>query len=160
MLVVSPQQKQAIRERWVWDTVHTYHEQTAEFLLREKDEFRNPMGNALIKGLPILLDELLGGMSAAIYAPALEDIIRIRAVQDFAPGQAVGFVFLLKGILRSELEGPVEELTVLEDRIDEMALAGFDLFMKCREKIYGVRADEARRRTDVLERMYFGAPER
>lgn len=160
MLAVSPQQKQSMRERWLSLTLHTYHGQTAEFLLREKDEFRNPIGNVLRKGLPILLDEILGRMCAAIFTPALEDIIRIRAVQDFTPSQAVGFVFLLKGILRRELKGPAEELTALEGRIDEMALVGFDLFMKCREKIYEVRADEVRRRTDVLERMHFGAPER
>lgn len=160
MLAVSLQQRQTMRERWVSDTLHTYHGQSAEFLLREKDEFRNPIGNALKKGLPTLLDELFDGMNAAIFTPALEDIIRIRAVQDFTPSQAVGFLFLLKGILRSELKGPAEELTGLEDRIDQMALVGFDLFMKCREKIYEVRADEARRRTDVLERMHFGAPER
>jgi RsbRD-like negative regulator of sigma factor len=160
MLAVSPQQKQTIRERWLSDTLHTYHGQSAEFLLREKDEFRNPIGNALRTGLPVLLDELFGEMSAAIFTPALEDIIRIRAVQDFTPSQAVGFVLLLKGIFRSELKGRAEELKLLEDRIDAMALVGFDLFMKCREKIYTVRADEVRRRTDVLERMHFGAPER
>jgi len=157
---VSSGQKQAIRERWLSATFHTYHGQTAEFLLREKDEFRNPFGDALRKGLPILLDELFGGMRTAIFRPALEDIIRIRSVQDFTPSQAVGFVFLLKGILRRELQGPAEELTALEDRIDEMALGGFDLFMNCREKIYEVRADEALRRTVVLERMYRRTPDR
>lgn len=160
MPTILSQQKQSIQEQWLSLTLHTYHGQTVEFLLREKDEFRNPIGNALRNGVPILLDELFGQMTAAKYAPALEDIIRMRAVQDFTPSQAVGFVFLLKQILRSELKGSVEEHTAIEDRIDQMALVGFDLFMKCREKIYELRVDEARRSTDVLARMQLGAPTR
>ena len=33
-----------------------------------------------------------------------------------------------------------------------MALLAFDLFMKCREKIYEIQAEEAKRRVYVLER--------
>ena len=35
-----------------------------------------------------------------------------------------------------------------------MALLAFDLFMKCRERIYEIRANEAKRRIFVLERMH------
>ncbi len=35
-----------------------------------------------------------------------------------------------------------------------MALLGFDLFMRCRERIYEIKANEAKRRLYVLERMY------
>jgi hypothetical protein len=34
-----------------------------------------------------------------------------------------------------------------------MALLAFDLFMKCRERIYEIKANEARRRMFLLERM-------
>jgi len=160
MSAVSSQLKQTVRERWLAATIRTYHGQTAEFLDREKDPFRNPVCHSLKVGLPVLLDELFGQMRTAIFTPALEEIIRIRAVQEFTPSQAVGFLFLLKEILRRVLAWPPNELRAFEDRIDEMARVGFDLFMECREKIYAVRADEARRRTDVLERMYLAAPER
>jgi hypothetical protein len=42
----------------------------------------------------------------------------------------------------------------LEDRIDEMALLAFDVFMRCREQLYEVRANEARRRLSILERAH------
>jgi len=160
MSAVSSQLKQTVGERWLAATLRTYHRQTAEFLVRERDQFRNPIGHSLKVGLSVLLDELVGQMRTAIFTPALEEIIRIRAVQDFTPSQAVGFLFLLKEILRRELIGPADQLRAFEDRVDEMARIGFDLFVECREKIYAVRADEARRRTDVLERMHLVAPER
>lgn len=160
MQALSFQAKQGIAEQWLSLTLDTYQEHTARFLLCEKDPFRNPVGCALKEGLPILLDELLGGMNAASLAPALEGIIRIRAVQDFTPSQAVGFLFLLKGILRRESKALPEALAALEDRIDELALLGFDLFMKCRERIYQVKADEGRRKVDLLERMQAGTLQR
>jgi hypothetical protein len=143
VLAVSSQQMQAIREQWLSATLRTYHGPTAESLLRKKDEFRNPIGHALRVGLSVLLDELFGQMRTAIFTPAMEDIVRIRAVQDFTPSQAVGFVFLLKEIVRRELTWPAEEFRAFEDRIDEMALFGFDLFMNCREKIYEVKDERA-----------------
>ena len=34
-----------------------------------------------------------------------------------------------------------------------MALLAFDLFMRCRDQMAAIKADEARRRTSLLERM-------
>jgi hypothetical protein len=36
------------------------------------------------------------------------------------------------------------ELLTLESRIDQLANASFDIFMKCREKLYEIRANELR----------------
>lgn len=78
----------------------------------------------------------------------LDSIIRIRAVQDVTPSQALAFVFRLKKVLREE-EGtaPSGEIDALESRIDAIALISFDLFMKCREKIYDLKANELRNMT-------------
>ena len=38
-----------------------------------------------------------------------------------------------------------DELRLFEERIDELALLSFDIYMKCRERIYEIKADEARR---------------
>lgn len=140
----------AILKQWIARTLQSYADQTSRFLLDEKDPFRNPVGHALKEGLPVLFEELAGGMDAARITPALDSIVRIRAVQDFTASQAVAFVFLLKKIVHEELAG--ENLAALEERIDELALLAFDLFMKCREKIYEIKANEARRRVFVMER--------
>jgi hypothetical protein len=144
------QSKEVIAEQWWGRVLRTYPCQTAQFLGKERDPFRNPVGNTLQQALGILLDELLLDMDAGRVAAALDSIVQIRAVQDFPPGQALQFIFQLKDILRDQAPGP--GLDLLYSRIDEMALVAFDLYMKYREKTYEVRANEARRRVYVLER--------
>lgn len=152
--------KNAIIQAWLARTLETYPEHTSRFLLQEKDPFRNPVGNTLKEAFPALVDQLIGAMDATAITPVLDGIVRIRAVQDFTAGQAVAFLFLLKKIVREALHDEVlrrpagDGLAAVEERIDEMALLAFDLFMKCREKIYEIKANEAKRRIYVLERMY------
>ena len=83
-------------------------------------------------------------------------IIRIRAIQNFSPSQAVAFVFFLKTVIRDALEGEIrqsgikEELLIIETRIDQLALLAFDQYMACREKLYDLKANELRRQTHRL----------
>jgi RsbRD-like negative regulator of sigma factor len=157
---LSRAKKGAIIDEWVARTLQGYPEQTGRFLSRERDPFRNPVGAALTQALPVILDAVLGGMQTARLTPALDSIVRIRAVQDFTPGQAVAFVFLLRPILRDalradDLDAPaLDALAALEGRIDAVALLAFEIYMKCRERLYEIRANEARRRIFVLERRH------
>jgi hypothetical protein len=148
---VLAEQKRGLLEKWLERTMATYPSQTLRFLHSEKDRFRNPVGHTLREGLATLLDELTGEMDAAKMGPALESIVRLRAVQDFTPSQAVGFVYLLREIFQEELAG--REPPDVQKRIDEIALRAFDLFMKCREEIYEIKAREAQRKLYVLERL-------
>ncbi len=98
----------------------------------------------------MLFDELTGGFDLAKVTPVLDEIVHIRAVQDFRASEAVGFIFLLKPVVRKLFAGPA--LEALDRRIDELALAAFDLYMRCREKAAEIRVHEARRRVYLLER--------
>jgi hypothetical protein len=133
----------SIAERWFARTAESYPSLTAQFLVAEEDRFRNPVGHALRENLAVLAGQLLGEMDAEKIAAALDGVLRIRAVQDFTPSQAVGFVFLLKPIV-GEL-APAEEVSVLEARIDQLALAAFDKYMQCREQLGELRVSEAKR---------------
>ena len=84
----------------------------------------------------------------------LDSIVRIRAVQDFSPSEAVSFIFQLKSAVRQELGSELvtqadiaRDLAVFESAIDDLALFSFDIYMKCREKIYDLKANEARNMT-------------
>ena len=155
--------RRAIVAEWLARTLQSYPEHTSRFLLREKDPFCNPVGRTLREGLPVLFDQCVADLDAGVVTSVLDEIVRIRAVQDFTAGQAVAFIFLLKQVIRDALRGegqrPTEgdDLAVVEGRIDQMALLAFDLFMRCRERIYEIKGNEAKRRTALLERMY--APE-
>ena len=152
--------KSAIVKEWLARTLRTYPEHTSRFLSQEQDPFCNPVGQILKEAFPALFDRLVEGPDAATLSRLLDPIVRIRAVQDFSPAQAVGFIFLLKRVMQDALQDELpripngEGLAAVEARIDEMALLAFDLFMKCREQIYEIRANEAKRRLFVLERMH------
>jgi hypothetical protein len=148
------QQRTAITKRWLDRTLRTYSARTAGFFKREKDPFANPVGKALSRGTEALFDAVVDGIEEAVPGPlsaSLEEIIKIRAIQDFSPSEAVSFVFDLKGIVRDELGGELQasevaaDLPKLEFQIDRAALVAFDIFMKCREKLYELRLNEIKR---------------
>jgi hypothetical protein len=143
--------RDAILEKWLEQTLASYPSQTAGFLRNVRDRFRNPVGHTLKEGLATLLDEITGEMDSTKITPALESIVRLRAVQDFTPAQATGFVFALREILYDNLQGGGPP--TCQKRIDELALLAFDLYMRCREEIYEIKARERQREVYVRERM-------
>ena len=145
-------QKAAVLRNWFNLVVETYPADTSRFLKSQKDPFHNPVGSATKKGLEALFDEIIHGLDPETAASFLDPILRIRAVQDFSPSRATGFILLLKTIIRDILKGSLQEpdilneLLVLERRIDDLCLIGFDIYMKCREKIFQIQANEQRNR--------------
>jgi len=135
--------KKDILKHWFQTTVDSYPADTAKFLKNQQDPFANPVGKATYQSLEALLDALIAGAGREVLMEALDPVIRIRAVQSFTPSKATIFVFSLKQILHDHLSGETDRVA-LDRRIDEMAMAAFDLFMKCREKIYELKATESR----------------
>lgn len=149
----------AIVALWQERTLQGYGGGASGFMLQERDRFRNPAGHIIRQSLPALYDALVAGEAAASAERALDDIMRMRAVQDFSAAQSVSFIFVLKDIMRDEArrEGcrgaDLSGLGAFERRIDEMAILAFNLFMKCRERIRNIKARELSRRTYVRARM-------
>ena len=135
---------------WFDLILKTYPQETAIFLKDQKDMFANPVGQTILSGIEDLFDEIVNGPDPEKVNEYLDNIIRIRAVQDFSPSDAIGFLFLLKNVIRNELLKDIrrndlfEELLVIESGIDDLAGISFDIFMKCREKLYDLKANEVR----------------
>lgn len=152
------QKKSAILGRWLDMIYESYPPETAIFLRKEKNRFDNPAGYRISEGLEGLYGALLQEMERDQVLACLDEIIRIRALQNFTPSQALAFIFLLKIVIREELSGEIQtenlalELLDLESRIDGLALLGFDVYTKRREKIFEIKADEAKRRVSGLMR--------
>jgi hypothetical protein len=149
--------KAAIVDRWFHVVVETYPSETARFLKREKDPFANPVGSTISKGLEGLFEELIGENDRVRISSFLDQVIRIRAIQEFSPSEALGFVVSVKKVIREALADDLragrlsgDELLQFESRIDEMLLLSFDVFMSCREQVYQIRAHEIRNRTSKL----------
>ena len=147
------EQKSSILKKWFEQVIQTYPPDTSKFLKKQKDPFANPLGGTLSRGLDALFDLLVDEWNEKALISALDPMVRIRAIQDFTPSQAVSFVFTLKQILRSTLKKDLiagrfsEELPALESKIDRIGLLAFNIYMQCREKIYHLKAYEIRERT-------------
>jgi hypothetical protein len=145
-------ERRLLVDRWLTLVLGTYPPDVARAFAEESDAFRNPVGHTLRGSLDGLVDELLGDFDERRVAQALDPIVRIRAVQCFAPAEAVGFVFGLKRVIREVAsvarESPTyaPELGALDDRIDHAALVACNLFSACRGRIAGIQAREYRRR--------------
>jgi len=153
---VLTQRKKKIVNSWIQDALHTYPAKSAEFFSRQKDQFANPIGATLSRELDAIFEELLLAHSSDKLSESVDAIVRFRAVQDFSPSQAVAFFWSLKRIIRREAGASVVELGLInqllefEDRIDQLGMLAFELYVKCREKIWELKAKEAQSRTSNL----------
>ena len=149
--------KSAILERWFEKVLESYPADATGFLKQQKKQFANPVGYTTEKGLEGIFDWLLQDKGFDEVTPHIDDIVRIRAIQDLAPSQALVFLFHLKGLIRERIAGEEQaysaELRDLDSRIDALSLVSFDIYMKCREKVYELKANEVKNRTYRLLQM-------
>ena len=154
LLKLLKQNKDAIVKKWLVSIFDTYPADTAKFMRSQKDPFANPVGNTFSVNLGPLFDELLDRMDYQTITSYLYPILRIRAVQPIlSSSEATGFIFSLKKVIRKSLKKELsdkdilKELFLFESKIDELSLIAFDIYMKCREKVFELKANEERYRT-------------
>ncbi len=150
------ERRTSILKRWLGLIFESYAPQTARFLGAERDRFANPVGQTIAREIEVAYDGIRSTAEVESFSPALEAIVKIRAVQDFRASDAVAFIFQLKRAIREELAGELDgaglaaPLRALDARIDAVAARCFDLYMSAREKIYEIKANELRKRTHFL----------
>jgi len=152
------QKKVVILERWLHLLLDSYPPETSRFLKKEKDPFNNPLASRLSQGLKGLNGALLEDTEANQVLACLDDIVSIKAIQDFAPSQSLAFIFLLKKVIREELApelkdpGLAAECLEVEDRIDGLSLLCFDVYVQRREKLCDIRIKEVKNQVSGLLR--------
>lgn len=146
--------KPALAKAWFDLILGTYPPETSALLQKDKNQFANPVGYTLSQSLSGIIDEMLGEFDHEKVLPLVDQVVRVRAIQDFSPAQAVGFVFLLKKIVRNRAEEGIREKRVspneilaFESKIDQLALMAFNVYTGCREKLYELRVNEVKNRT-------------
>jgi len=83
----------------------------------------------------------------------------VRAVQEMPPSAAVSFVLELKRIVRTHVDvgdgqQRVDGLSELDDRVERLLLAAFDVYSRCREQVCEIRVRAIHNRSlKVMERM-------
>lgn len=163
--------RDGLAQTWFDLVLDTYPEETAKLWRKGGDPFHNPVGRALRRGVEGVLDHLTapaGDNLSEDVLTLLDEMVRVRAVQNFAPSQAAGFLFLLKKALRETLWHEVAAggdwvgLLAVESRIDGLALACLDIYAKCRESINAIKVEEIRKQQHLLlkrARMIVGVGE-
>ena len=148
---ILAEKRSKIIKKWRNAIIKSYPEDSQGFLKREKSQFANPVGLTISTEIETLYDEIIKGENTEKISSCLDSIIRIRAVQDFKPSQAVAFVLQLKQIIRDELgSGLADEMRILDNRIDEIALLAFDVYSACRQKISEIRVKEVKTQVGKL----------
>jgi hypothetical protein len=151
--------KSKILQRWLDLVLDTYPPETARFLKDEKDRFANPVAFTVKCNLELLLDDLLNNSDEKSTLLHIEEIIKIRAVQDFLPSQAVSFVWLLKEAILDELKVQIKtkemcfELMKLESEIDKLSGAAFNVYSACKDLIYQIQIKEFKAENSALMKM-------
>lgn len=149
--LIAAKQKR-ILNLWFDAILATYPAETASFFKNQKNRFANPAGTAIDDALSGILIELARGGDVTQCHPFLDNILRVRAIQDLSASKAVAFVFSLKKILRQTVEpdardhGLEKDYAELESRIDDLALVSFDTYVKCREQVYDMKTQEWKNR--------------
>ncbi|HJX32301.1 MAG TPA: RsbRD N-terminal domain-containing protein [Thermodesulfobacteriota bacterium] len=155
---ILSQHKPALLKKWLHLVLRTYPDETATFLKNENDPFANPVGSTIVKGIEDLFEGLIKEGEHKQIPSFLDRIIHIRAVQEFTPSQALSFIFMLKKVIREELKKELkekelfDELLAFESKIDELALAAFNRYVECREKVFELKANEVKNRYSGLVR--------
>lgn len=146
--------------RWI-EIVHgTYPFDTIGFLRTRKDRFANPVGYRTEEAAKALVEVLFNEEpDQDALGVAVEEIIRVRAIQDFPPETAVGVIFALKDIVRGVMRRTAlmaecaPALLALESRVDAVALLAFGSYARCRETLHRLKVDEYKRQHSQLFRL-------
>jgi len=156
LLDLLKREKAALHDAWLSKTLETYPRDARSFFKRENNKFANPVGQTLSAELSALLDCLLYECETDSLCRHLEELMKIRSVQQFTPSRAVVFILMLKDavkeIFTAELKDPemMNEFVSFEREIDQVALFAFDLYVKTREKMYQLRVAEVKRQVSTL----------
>ncbi len=145
-----------ILDSWADKVLSTYAEEGATLLKKITDQFANPVGHKVRKGIEEIYDAILdqGDVADRVY-PVMEDLVMVRAVQTFKPSDAISFIFDLKEVVLSECNKErsadfYKELPAFYAKVDAVALLVFDLYMASRERIYQIRIRELKSGSYVL----------
>ncbi len=151
--------RETIIKEWVEAIYGTYPFDTVGFLRSQSNAFSNPVGAKTRKAATTIVNALLDNqMDSETVSPAIDELIRVRAIQKFQADSAMSILFFLKSILRKHAKpsltttGAYQRLLEIESNIDSMTLLGFRVYSECRDKVQQMRVDEFKRQHSQLLR--------
>lgn len=156
--IISARRDTAI-QKWTNAVYATYPFETTGFIRTQTDQFANPVGYATRKAAAAVYDAVTGrDVDMDEVRAAVAGLIRVRAVQDLKPEQAVGVLFLYKPVLRELFlvdmlaAGDFDAFLDMGERLDSLALLAFNMYLADREQVYAERVAQQRREGSQIRR--------
>ena len=158
-------QRDVLVDRWVNRFFSSYPLDSSGFMRTSRDRFANPVGETTRIAAAVLFDAVIGkDAGAESVKTALHVLVWVRAVQDMPPSKAVGALFLLKDLLRSEIlpkclkpdlsgTAALNEYLAMESRVDTLGLMALDMYAEARERVFRVRVEEVKRSQSAVIRL-------
>lgn len=154
--------RSALAARWAETADAVYPFAAAGFLRTSRDAFANPVGARSRELSEILCAAVIGvPHDGNLLRSALEEFVRVRAMQDAPPETALQVMFACKSIFRGFLKEHTvtlddamrDELQAMDERCDTLALLAFGIYARCRETFFDARLEDMRRRNIQVMRL-------
>ena len=117
------QKRSPILKRWL-DLIAASQPAGKSPVKTNKDPFSNPEGYTLNLETEAIFCELIQEkMDINRICSSMENIIRIKAVQDISPGQAISFIFLCKEAIMEEVMLDIMYETPSKSNIKECVIS-------------------------------------
>jgi hypothetical protein len=153
------EQRVAILRRWLQEVLECFPQPARAFIAGGEDRFSNPLGFTLSAGVEEIFSFVAGEKPLGEIAPALERLVKMRAIQQTRASEPLGFLFGLKRIVRDVCEVDtradlgLEQWLALEERIDAVVRASLATYVRARETILELQVNEIRNQTYMLRRL-------
>ncbi|MGE5423397.1 MAG: RsbRD N-terminal domain-containing protein [Ignavibacteriales bacterium] len=143
--------KQSILSKWQAVANGSYGAQDPRHVRKTGGRFSDPIGYVTGETTAEILEWLIENESTVDINSPLEEICRLKAVQDISPDEGMSFIFALKPIIRNEirvghsLDNWTAELEELDKRIDEVGWRALAIYTDCRSRIHEIKMNEIKR---------------
>ncbi|WP_446010063.1 RsbRD N-terminal domain-containing protein [Candidatus Electrothrix sp.] len=154
LLELLKNKEKKIIDVWVERALDSYI--SSNFFKQTEDQFANPVGVNIRTGLTRIFQLILSEAEQQDFAEPLDQVVRIRAVQEFTPSQAVAPILELKWVVKQVLSGEekgralLPELVPFDREVDRVGLMAFDMYMNCRDRLYQARIRELKSGSYIL----------
>ncbi len=141
--------REAVTARWRRLIAGSRPDWSGDFITGRINEFANPARAIIGRAAAAMFDGLL--MADGAYAEAIDDLMRLRAVQDLPDDEALRFLSLLEDECLDTLRAQgcedlsPEERAHIAAKLNEMTREARGRYARCREKINDLRSRECER---------------
>jgi hypothetical protein len=132
------QRKEILLKDWLHRILEAHAGEAAILLEKRQDRFANPVAYAFQEAIEAVFRALTEDTDMD-FGP-IDYAVQIRAVQELEPRKGVAFLHWIKDTVREKLGDSVEEneLLELDCRMDRIAAAASEMFVRHRARIAGL----------------------